>query len=172
MTLPLLSDPAPGPPLLDEPRSRKRINTIVPDRVYQRGQILTWTRAEKVQLLQERRVSVVVTLWPKLDPDLAEAGLTWYLYLPVPQSKDVVASSVRIAAEAVARYLIETPDRAALILCEAGRTRSVFFSALVVHYLQGVRLAEAHRRVIEAVPGHALKAGMIEYLTRAPRVQG
>lgn len=138
--------------------------------MYQRAQILSWQRPEKVQLFAELGIKVVVNFWPKLDPDLSDSGLGWYWYIPADRSMEMLEPRIHHAAEALARFLVLAPPKtAALILCEAGKTRSVFFSALLIHHMEHVSLAEAHARVVEAVPTHSLKGFMVDYLTRPRR---
>ncbi len=147
-----------------EGRTRKRFNTVIEGRVYQRGQILTWTRAEKMAALATLKINTVVNLWPKIDPDLSELkGL--YLFLPAERSVETLEPRVRIMAEGLANLLLRDLTSTALVLCEAGKTRSVFFCALLIHHMERVPLDEAMRRAQQAVPANDLKGFMVDYLT-------
>lgn len=150
----------------DEPAllvTRKRFNEILPGRLYQRGQILTWTRAEKTQILAERRIKGIVNFWPKQDVDLADVGLDWYLFVPAERSSMMVEPRVmRIAEFVSAQIRAGVP---VLALCEAGKTRSVFFSILVVSLACDISYAGALHHVIACVPAHSLKRFMLDYLS-------
>ena len=84
-----------------------------------------------------------------------------------------VDDNVHVMAKAVANYMKENTDKAVLILCEAGKTRSVFFSILVTMYYRGCKIIEAYKQVVAAVPGHRLKDSMLQYILRdhkGPRI--
>jgi hypothetical protein len=146
-------------------RTRSAFNTIVPDRLYQRGQIYTWTLDVKKQALQELGITAVLNLWPKTDPDMSNLNLDAYLQLYCPHSKDTLNPSVIKAADSMADYL-RLPGRRLLVLCEAGKTRSVFFSILVVRNLLEISTAEAKELVLSKVPSSSLKGFMHEWLER------
>jgi hypothetical protein len=138
-------------------RRRAAVRTIVPDRLFQRGQIFTWTREAKARMFATHAIRSVVNLWPKVDPDLGDAGLDWIWQISCPRSEDTLLPHVEGAARAVADYL-RAPGTSTLVLCEAGRTRSVFFCCLVGHHLFGETYANARTRVCAAVPDAELKA--------------
>lgn len=142
--------------------ARNAINEIIPGKLYQRGQILSWPREDKLAMLKERNISIVVNLWPKIDSDFSGSDLDLYLYLPVPRSKDMTSFTVRAMATAVAAMLLKR-KKAALVLCEAGVTRSVFFCVLVVSAMKGISLGKAYSLVEMLLPKHRMKSFMKSY---------
>jgi hypothetical protein len=143
---------------------RRALNEVVPGKIYQRGQILSWSLADKRRLVKQNNISVVVNLWPKIDPDFSGDLVSWYMYMPVPRSKDMTSFMVRTAATAVARVLKKNKNSSTLVLCEAGKTRSVFFCVLLVSKLLDVSLKEAYERVTQTVPKHMMKKFMVDYV--------
>jgi hypothetical protein len=141
-------------------QTRNRINTVVNDRLYQRGQILSWKRADKLALFEELNIGIVVNFWPKLDPDMSDMPC-WYWYLP-SGSDDMVSTRVSKMARLLASLLTHG-DYSALILCEAGKTRSVFFAGLVVHYMQNIAGTKVLRVLDNTIPGNRMKPYMLEY---------
>lgn len=131
---------------------RQRINEVVTGKVFQRGNMLTWPRELKNKMMAERNVGVVVNLWTRLDPDLTDAPIDWYLYIPIPPA-DTLTTKVMIGAKAVAEYLEAHPNKSALILCEAGVTRSALFAGVVSCMLAGMTGAEMYPYLAEAIPG-------------------
>lgn len=139
--------PRPAPP--DGGRAAARagrgaLNVVLPGKVYQRGQILSWQRDKKYALLREYGIGTVVNFWPKLDPDMGEAPVDTYLHLACPRSEQVLEERVERAVPFVASLAARAP---VLVLCEAGVTRSVYFCVRLVAELEGLSLPAAHARV-------------------------
>lgn len=155
--------PNPGHPLLPALKIRKRVNEMSEGRILQRGQILSWTLPEKQALFREMGITVVVNFWPKIDSDLSDSGLSWYWHIPVARSANMFALPVLAAADAVAALLVRDPTQRVMILCEAGKTRSVCFCVLVVARLHEISMVDALAQVEAAVPGHSLKSFMIDH---------
>jgi hypothetical protein len=148
-------------------RRRAAVNTVLPNRIYQRGQIFTWTREAKARCFEEIGLKAIVNFWPKIDPDLADMNLHWYWQLSVPRSEGMLDKHIMQAAEAVADYLLmPKTDNNVLILCEAGKTRSVFFCIQVVRLYKNITVKEATDLVKERVPSIALKGFMLDYMSR------
>ena len=139
---------------------RKAVNTIVKGRLYQRGQILTWKYDEKVSLLNDLHVGVVVNFWPKVDPDMTD---TWYFHLP-SGSAEMMDPKIEYMACAVADLLRVDKSISALILCEAGKTRSVFFATLVMADLLNIDTIQAYKKISKLLPTNKLKPFMANYL--------
>lgn len=143
--------------------TRCAVNEIVPDLVYQRGQVFTWPREQKLQLIQAYKISWIINFWPKIDPDLADMPvLRGYLFIPLHSSSHVLNDYVARLAAFVAKEI--DPDHTALILCEAGKTRSVFFSALLAMQLLKISGPEALEHVRRIIPSESLKANMTLHL--------
>jgi hypothetical protein len=144
-------------------RTRSAVNELVPGLLYQRGQILTWQPEVKAELLRSLGVTCVVNFWPKLDHDLSNGPAMTYLHMPCIASRLVLEPRVQEAARFVAR-LLRRGNEKALVLCEAGVTRSVFFCVLVVARLEGVGLPEALERVRGRMPRVDLKGFMMDFI--------
>lgn len=137
---------------------RKAVNEIIPGKIYQRGQILTWKYLDKVALLEELNIGLVVNFWPKIDADLTDV---WYFHLPTARSKDMLSEDILFMAQVVSEMLKHT-DKAALILCEAGKTRSVYFSTLLMVEYLGITERQALAKISKIVPQHKLKIFMLD----------
>lgn len=141
--------------------SRSAINTIIPGKLYQRGQILTWQRNVKYQLLGEKGISVVVNFWPKIDHDMNDTPVEVYLHIPAFRSQKMLESHIKTSAQYVAN-LLKNDNKSALVLCEAGVTRSVYFCVLVVSELQGLNLKDSYGFVKSKLPKIKLKDFMLK----------
>jgi hypothetical protein len=145
-------------------KKRSAVNVVLPGRIFQRGQIFTWTRTVKAQCFEDLGLRSVVNFWPKIDSDLADMGLDWYWQLSTPRSEGMLSPHIHQAAASVADYLT-LPDTNVLVLCEAGKTRSVFFCILVMANLfREQSYAQILKRVEVAIPGISLKGFMLEWI--------
>jgi protein-tyrosine phosphatase len=147
--------------------TRKRFNEIIPGKLYQRGQILTWKYGEKKAALEAYNIGIVVNLWPKIDSDLSALVKVCYLYLPVEDMQSMMAPYVETKAQEIAKLITDTKS-VCLVMCEAGHGRSVYFSTLVTHYF-GYSYTEALAMAMKAVPSQSMKPFMFEYLTKETR---
>ena len=123
---------------------RSAVNEIVPGRIYQRGQILTWQREKKYTMLKEHGIRTVVNFWPKVDPDMTEAPIDNYLLLAAPKSSQMLDRRMELAVPYIVALSEESP---VLVLCEAGVTRSVYFCVLLVAKIEGISLLKAYNQV-------------------------
>jgi protein-tyrosine phosphatase len=139
---------------------RASVNEILPGRIYQRGQFLTWPYEQKWRLLEELGIDVVVNLWSKVDPDLSsgDLGRMYLCWLISP-------SEVPDHAEAFIGFLayLVNQGKKILIHCEAGRGRSVWLATRILAAVEGITRAEALSRV-EATMHHSLTIVLQENL--------
>lgn len=112
--------------------------------------------------MEEWGVSAIINFWPKVDPDLAEVPLDWYWQLSSPRSEEMLEPRMLCAADAVANYL-ELQNTGVLVLCEAGKTRSVFFCILLYHAM-GHTWEQSQEFVLGKVPSAMLKGFMLDWL--------
>ncbi len=105
----------------------------------------------------------MVNFWPKTDPDYGDMGLDFYWQISCPRSEQTLERHILWAAESVAEYLM-MKDRNTLILCEAGKTRSVFFCILVVAIRKDISYTEAMEYVLEQIPAVSLKGFMLQWI--------
>ena len=145
-----------------EKAARKGVNEIVQGRIFQRGQIMSWSLPEKVKFFEMHKIGMVVNFWSKLDADMSEAGVI-YVYDPTPHSERMLDFDKKVLANYVVNWLKLTPGNAVLILCEAGKTRSVYFSILVLSTYLGIPLLSAYN-IVNSKIKHSLKGFMLEEL--------
>lgn len=120
---------------------------IIPGKLYQRGNFLTWPRSQKWRFMEERGITMVLNMWTKIDPDMSpEPGDLGRIYInwlcspsEVPQDANLM---VGFCADMV------NAGQCLLVHCEAGRGRSVWFAARVC---QALRLSREPRTVAEEV---------------------
>jgi len=148
--------------------TRNAINNLLvagnyQDQLLQRGKILTWPRKKKEFMLEEYNIGMIVNFWPKVDADFNETSLDAYLFLPCARSEMMLEPRILQAARYVAEY-VKNQDKSVLVLCEAGKTRSVFFCALVLIELMGCDRKAALDEIDQLIPNHSLKDFMIDYL--------
>lgn len=153
-----------SPTVPETGNTRKGINVILPGRLYQRGQILTWKLKEKERFLESHGIGLVVNFWPKIDYDMGELPPI-YWYAPVPHADDMVSSRIVRLADCAAD-LMAKENIGMLSLCEAGKTRSIFFAILVMSNLLGCTLKEAYGRFRAMNIGSKLRPNMIRYLEK------
>lgn len=144
--------------------ARKGINEVIPGKLYQRGKILTWLRQDKVELIDSLNIGIIVNFWPKVDAELSEMPLDWYLQISTPRSEHMTRPCVLRAADHVAQYLRES-SRRVLVLCEAGKTRSTFFCGLVL-LRSGRTPDETLQQLKAAIPAMELKDFMYDFIEK------
>lgn len=153
--------------LLEKPierAARSGVNEVWSGKVLQRGQIFTWQHDVKAQKLQDWGVTAVVNFWPKTDAELGALKLDWAWQISCPDSIETLEPRVLQAARSVYDYLDTVQNSRVLVLCEAGKTRSVFFSVLLVKQLMAKTYAEALAHVRAAVLRESLKGFMLDWL--------
>lgn len=122
--------------------TRAGLAMVLPDRLYQRGHMLTWPAAQKRALLKAHGIGLVVNVWNKVDPDLS--GLA---YLNMPMGSDAIP----LNTEAVVNVAAHWQGGAVLVMCEAGVTRSVWLCGRVLKAL-GMHGEDAYLLLHERIP--------------------
>jgi len=143
--------------------SRASANTIIEGKLYQRGHFLTWPAAQKWRMLENAGITMVVNLWSKVDPDLSgeEQGRIYLCWLCSPSA---VPHDADLMTEIVANLIMA--GHCALIHCEAGRGRSVWFSARVLAVVNSLSGARALELTKLACPSYKLNPPLINDLMR------
>lgn len=139
---------------------RNGVNEIVPGKIYQRGAILTWPLATKLAVVTDLNIGLIVNFWPKLDPNIESLPCA-YWHIPVEENRLMLQPWIVGLAQPALDF---AGDAAILVLCEAGRGRSVFFSALLARYCAGPCGANLLEFIQSRVPGHSLKPELQTYL--------
>jgi protein-tyrosine phosphatase len=142
--------------------ARAAANVVIPDRLFQRGQFLTWSKRQKQRLLGELGITVVCNLWAKIDPDIAFEENTNRMYIQWHTSPSVVPDDAETVIPMLAGLLRN--GHRMLIHCEAGRGRSVWLSARVLAEYAGIPRIEALAQVLAAVPNADLTPTLLEDL--------
>lgn len=145
-------------------KTRGAVNTLIDGKLYQRSQIMTWQRPVKMALLDDYKIDCVVNLWPKIDPDFWGTTPVMYLQVPAEPSTEVLRAHCVALAKFIAEELKSGSIKSALVLCEAGKTRSVFFSILVCKHYLDISGQAAMELVLSKIPSTSLKPKMISYL--------
>lgn len=109
--------------------TRADAKELIPGVLYQRGQILTWSLEDKKRLINRYGITMVVNFWSKVDPDMSNL-VPAYLHFPVSPSKEIMSERISRLSEYVTDGLAS--GERALVLCEAGVTRSMYFCVLVI----------------------------------------
>ena len=133
--------------------SRAAFNVVLEDAIYQRGQFLTWPAKQKWERLERYKITCVVNLWSKVDPDLSSGNLGW-TYLNWVCSPSVVPPDDNAYIYLLTK-LIAAGGRV-LIHCEAGRGRSVWLSTRLLASVEDISRPAALKIVESAIPSHNL----------------
>lgn len=139
--------------------SRGGVNTIIPGKLYQRGNMLKWPREQKEKLYDELGITVTVNLWSKVDPDLSHSSRMVLNYPITSKRPD------RATADAMTNMVNALLDAGHVVLvhCEAGRNRSAWFCARLLAH-RGGTIREAGAAVYAAVPGAKLRPELADDL--------
>lgn len=137
---------------------RGQCNEIIPGKLYQRRQFITWSYKRKQSMLGDLNIRTVVNLWHKCDAELSNPRRT-YLHWPCPTS--VVPDD---ADEIVAWGVGRMRRGAVLVHCEAGKGRSVWYAARLLSLHAGVPRSEALAYVYSRVPAAGVHPVLLEDL--------
>lgn len=152
-------------------QSRAGVNVIIPNKLVQRAQIYTWMLDVKSSWLKQNGITAVVNFWPKTDPDVSNLDLDWYWQISCPGSDMMLLPHIWAAADGVCSYMT-LPRKTVLVLCEAGKTRSVFFCILVWKRLYKCSYEEAMKAVTDKIGSVELKGFMKDWLANEDRPRG
>ena len=143
--------------------SRANFKVVIPDRLYQRGNFLTWPRRQKERLLEQHKIDIIVNLWAKPDPEVTEDSGRIYFHIPMGSSVDnpkfleTIVSILSTNMKFGMRVLVH---------CEAGVNRSVFLCSLLVAELLDLNgeqaLSYVQERCGRTKVHHALKKYIFE----------
>ena len=139
-------------------KRRHGVNEVIPGRLYQRANFLTWPYMDKKDMLSALSINVVVNLWRPIDSDMADHRrgtkhndalyINWHMATDTPPS----------GADDLVRFLGALMRKEAVVLvhCEAGRNRSAWLCARLVGDLLNVDWKVALATVQRAVPKAAI----------------
>jgi len=138
-----------------------KVHTIIPGKLYQRGEFVKWSLKDKLKELQRLRVSIVVNLWNIPDVLLKDA-IPHYYHLPIPDSIVKDDKMLLKIVKEVANLIRE--GKAALVHCHAGRNRSGLFNALLCMNLLGMTGAAAVEHVRLRRPNALANENFVEFI--------
>lgn len=132
---------------------RSAVATILPGKLYQRGQFLTWPAKQKQALLQRHGITVVVNMWCKIDPDLSPEELN-RIYLNWHCSPSKVPPNADLFVKFLAALIKQ--GHVLLIHCEAGRGRSIWLTTRVLAEYMDIDRSAALDAVERCITSHSL----------------
>ena len=138
---------------------------ILPGQLYQRGSLDRWRPGDRIQLLQTHRITWVVALWGVYDRFIA-LSVASYIYHPIADGKTVDVAPLHAIARRVADAMRQ--GQRALVTCHAGRNRSGFLNALILHQYAGLSGDEALAWVRRGRPRAVANPAFEAYLTHLP----
>lgn len=137
-----------------------KLNEIIPGKLYQRSQFMTFPWNTKLEMLNRYDIGMVVNLWARPDPELhAKSGLI-YLHWPIGGGERPRLSDA----------MIELIDQAlwdgvkVLIHCEAGVNRSIWLSAKVKARHQLTGGIQAFNSILDLVTRTKVRSGLMSDL--------
>lgn len=145
---------------------RGGVNTIIPGRLYQRANFLTWPYLQKKSLVDALGVNVVVNLWRPIDSDMADHRIARgrhaghdAIYLNWHMRTDAVPDGADLLVGFLTDLLRQ--GRVMLVHCEAGRNRSAWLCTRLVAKFQNINGEQAREVVREAVPASKLSPALL-----------
>lgn len=137
-----------------------RLNEIIPDTLYQRGQFVTFPIQTKIDMLNQYNIGLVVNLWSRPDPELhAKPGLI-YIHWPIAgNTRPFMAESM---IELINDYLCAGVKT--IVHCEAGVNRSIWLVSRLLAYQEGISGPEAYEKVSAAVSHTKMRSGLVDDL--------
>lgn len=98
------------------------LKEIIPDKLYQRGQFVTFPWAAKMKMLEEYDIGMVVNLWARPDPELHTKQGLIYIHWPIGGGSPPFNSEAMI--DLIESYMCSGTK--VLVHCEAGVNRSIW----------------------------------------------
>lgn len=109
-----------------------KIYEVVP-RLFMRGEVRGLKWQNKVRLVKDNGLDVIICLLQTADPELGSSDLVDYRQRPLPDAQVVPEERARSIAEEVVDEIID--GRSVLVHCIAGRNRSGLVAGLAAREL-------------------------------------
>jgi len=138
-----------------------KVHTIIPGKLYQRGEFLDWPLKEKLRELERLGVNTVVNLWNHQDEEL-KAAIPHYYHFQMPDSVVKDSELLLSTVEEVAQLI--KGGNAAIVHCHAGRNRSGLFNALLCMNILGMSGSEALDHVRKQRPNALANENFVKFL--------
>lgn len=134
-----------------------KLNEIIPEHLYQRGQFITFPWSAKMEMLEQYKITMVVNLWTRPDPELHTYPGLVYIHWPIGGGEPPKPYSRT-------GYLMdlvhnEMYEGRVLVHCEAGVNRSIWLAAKLyarwyeVPGLEALKIVEARANRIKVRDG-------------------
>lgn len=133
------------------------LNEIIPEKLYQRGQFITFPWAAKMAMLERHEIDVVVNLWARPDPELHTKQGLIYIHWPIGGGEPPYPKWPIIAC--LDEYM--SAGRRVLVHCEAGVNRSIWLASLLSAIQLGISGNEAFERLQEKTGRVKVRAGLL-----------
>ena len=141
-----------------------KVHMILPDRLYQRGDLLRHPRAAKEELITRMQLRLIAGLYGPADGDLQALLGDLYVHNPIPDGVRTDFEALEVIARRALELTAGGRECAILTLCHAGRNRSGLLSAMIVRQLLRVSGTEALRLVRAGRPRAVANPHFAAYL--------
>lgn len=138
-----------------------RLNEILPNKLYQRGQFVTFPWQAKMDMLNKYDIGLVVNLWVRPDPELHTKQGLIYIHWPIsgaerPRMADSMIDLINDHMCSGTKILIH---------CEAGVNRSIWLAAKLVARYNNISGSESLEHVKSIVSHTKMRSGLVTDLT-------
>jgi broad-specificity NMP kinase len=141
--------------------STLKVHTIIPGKLYQRGEFVKLSLKEKLSELQRLRVNIIVNLW-NIPDILLKDEIPYYYHLPIPDSTIKDSQLLLHTVKEVAQLIKNGGN--AIVHCHAGRNRSGLFNALLCMNLLGMSGTEAIEHVRKRRPNALANENFVKFI--------
>lgn len=133
-----------------------RLNEIIPSKLYQRGQFMTFPWSAKMEMLEQYNIDMVINLWARPDPELhTKPGLV-YLHWPIGGGEPPAEAEKFL--DFIYQYM---SDHTVLVHCEAGVNRSVWLVAKLYERFHKVTGKSALEMVNKRINHTKIRRGLL-----------
>ena len=136
------------------------LNTIIPGKLYQRGQFVTFPWSAKMQVLDKYDIGMVVNLWARPDPELHTRQGLIYIHWPIGGGEP--PKNYHYMTDMIENYMRSGVK--VLVHCEAGVNRSIWLVARLLAAYEQIDGSQALQRVSEAVGRVKVRQGLVTEL--------
>lgn len=139
-----------------------RLNEIVPELLYQRGQFVTFPTDSKMTMLHNYRVDIVVNLWTKPDPELHQKPGLIYIHWPIGGGE---APNVKWPMINMLLHYMRLGHRV-LVHCEAGVNRSIWLVSVLKALYEKTSGQDAFAEIVHHVGRTKVRLGLLNDLAQ------
>lgn len=137
------------------------LHTIIENKLFQRGQFLTFPVPAKMEMLEKHDIGMVVNLWSRPDPELHMKSGLIYIHWPIGGGSPPYNAEAMI--DLIESYMCSNVK--VLVHCEAGVNRSVWLCARLLAKHEEISGEETFNRVT-AIVNTRMRPGLMEDLLK------